>query len=38
VRVLAAYNVPPPMAQTLEVENLPTAAKTLANIKEMLGR
>ena len=38
VRVLAAYNVPPPMAQTLESENLPSPAKTLANIKEMLGK
>ncbi len=38
VRILAAHNVPPPMAQTLETENLPSPEKVLRNLREMVGR
>jgi 2-oxoisovalerate dehydrogenase E1 component len=38
VRVLGAHNVPPPMAQTLETENLPSPAKTLRVIREVFGK
>ena len=33
VRIVAAHNVPPPMAEPLEKENLPSPEKVLANIK-----
>ncbi|MBC7288149.1 MAG: alpha-ketoacid dehydrogenase subunit beta, partial [Armatimonadetes bacterium] len=36
VRIVAAHNVPPPMAQTLEQENIPSPAKVLAAIREVL--
>ncbi len=35
-RIVAAYDVPPPMAQTLETENLPSPEKVLAAVKEVL--
>ena len=34
--LVAAHEVPPPMAQTLEQENIPSAAKIAAAIKKML--
>ncbi len=34
--IVAAHDVPPPMAQTLENENLPSPEKALAAIKEVL--
>ncbi len=33
-RIVAAYDVPPPMAQSLEQENLPSPPKVLAALKE----
>ncbi len=36
-RIVAAYNVPPPMAQSLETENLPSPEKVLGAIKELAG-
>ncbi|MCD6351217.1 MAG: dehydrogenase E1 component subunit alpha/beta [Armatimonadetes bacterium] len=36
VRVVAAHNVPPPMAQPLEQENIPSPEKVLRNIHELL--
>ncbi len=35
VRIVAAHNVPPPMAQTLEKENLPSPEKVLGAIREL---
>ena len=35
-RIVAAYNVPPPMSQVLEMENLPDAAKVVRNARELL--
>ncbi len=37
-RIVAAHDVPPPMAAPLENENLPSPEKILRNIKEVLGR
>ena len=36
VKIVAAYDVPPPMAQTLEAENLPDAAKVMRGRKALL--
>ena len=36
VKIVAAYDVPPPMAQPLEQENIPDAAKLLREAKTML--
>jgi pyruvate/2-oxoglutarate/acetoin dehydrogenase E1 component len=36
VKIVAAYDVPPPMAQPLEQENIPDAAKLLREAKAML--
>ncbi|NLC57820.1 MAG: pyruvate dehydrogenase [Armatimonadetes bacterium] len=36
VRIVAAYNVPPPMSQVLEMENLPTPEKVARNAREIL--
>lgn len=36
VRIVAAYDVPPPMAQSLETENLPSPEKVLANIRDLM--
>jgi pyruvate/2-oxoglutarate/acetoin dehydrogenase E1 component len=33
---VSAHDVPPPMAATLEDENLPTPEKILANIKALM--
>ena len=38
VRIVAAHDVPPPMAAPLENENLPSPEKILRNIKELLGK
>ncbi|HCU36466.1 MAG TPA: pyruvate dehydrogenase [Armatimonadetes bacterium] len=38
VRIVAAYDVPPPMAAPLEEENIPSPEKVLRNIKEVLGK
>ncbi|MFO7947647.1 MAG: dehydrogenase E1 component subunit alpha/beta [Armatimonadota bacterium] len=38
VRIVAAHDVPPPMAAPLENENLPSPEKIFRNIKEVLGR
>jgi len=38
VEIVAAHNVPPPMAATLENENLPSPEKVLAAIRKVLGR
>jgi pyruvate dehydrogenase E1 component beta subunit len=35
-KIVAAYDVPPPMAQTLEAENLPDAAKVAREAKALL--
>ncbi|MDI9583576.1 MAG: dehydrogenase E1 component subunit alpha/beta [Acidobacteriota bacterium] len=35
-RIVSAHDVPPPMAATLEDENLPTPEKILANIKALM--
>lgn len=37
-RIVAAHEVPPPMAATLEAENLPSPEKVVQNIKQMLGK
>lgn len=37
VKIVAAYDIPPPMAQTLESENLPSAEKVAREAKAMLG-
>lgn len=37
-RIVAAYDVPPPMAQSLETENLPSPEKVLGVIRELVGR
>ncbi len=36
VRIVAAHDVPPPMAAPLEAENLPSPKKILRNIRELL--
>jgi len=36
-RIVAAYDVPPPMAQTLEAENLPSPARVAREAKALLG-
>jgi len=36
VKIVAAYDIPPPMAQTLESENLPSAEKVAREAKAML--
>ena len=36
MKIVAAYDVPPPMAQTLEAENLPDAAKVVREAKALL--
>ena len=38
VRIVAAHDVPPPMAEPLENENLPSPEKILRNIKDLLGK
>ncbi len=38
VRIVAAHDVPPPMAAPLENENLPSPDKILRNIKDLLGK
>ncbi len=38
VQIAAAYDVPPPMAQTLETENLPSAEKIAKAITAALGK
>jgi len=37
-KIIAAYDVPPPMAAPLEKENLPTPEKVAAAIRELCGR
>jgi 2-oxoisovalerate dehydrogenase E1 component len=37
-RIVAAHDVPPPMAATLEAEHIPSPEKILRNIKEMVGK
>jgi len=37
-RIVAAHDVPPPMAASLETENLPTPEKILANLKQLMGK
>jgi 2-oxoisovalerate dehydrogenase E1 component len=37
-RIVAAHNVPPPMAAPLENENIPSPEKILRHIKEMVGK
>ncbi|MDH7569301.1 MAG: dehydrogenase E1 component subunit alpha/beta [Armatimonadota bacterium] len=36
VRIVAAYNVPPPMSQVLEQENIPSPEKVARNVRELL--
>jgi 2-oxoisovalerate dehydrogenase E1 component len=36
VKIVAAHNVPPPMAEPLEKENIPSPEKVLANVKATL--
>ena len=36
VKVVAAYDVPPPMARPLELENIPSVERILRNIRETL--
>ena len=36
-QIVAAYDIPPPMAQTLESENLPSPEKVARTAKEMVG-
>ncbi len=38
VKIIAAHNVPPPMAETLENEFLPSVDKILAGIKGLVGK
>ena len=38
ITIVAAHNVPPPMAATLEEENLPSVAKIAARIRQTVGR
>lgn len=38
VRIVAAYNVPPPMSQVLERENLPSPEKVARNARELLAQ
>jgi pyruvate/2-oxoglutarate/acetoin dehydrogenase E1 component len=37
-KVVAAHNVPPPMAQTLENEHMPSPEKIAAEVKKLIGR
>jgi len=37
-KIVAAYDVPPPMAQTLEMENLPSPEKVAREVRAMVGR
>ena len=37
-RIVAAHNVPPPMAQTLEQEHMPSPEKIAAEVVRLLGR
>ncbi len=37
VKILSAYDVPPPMAYPLEVENIPSVEKIVRTVKEQLG-
>jgi 2-oxoisovalerate dehydrogenase E1 component len=37
-RIVAAHDVPPPMAAPLEAENLPSPEKVLRNIRQMVGK
>jgi 2-oxoisovalerate dehydrogenase E1 component len=37
-RIVAAYDIPPPMAQTLEAENLPSPARVIREAKAMFGK
>ena len=37
VKILSAYDVPPPMAYPLEVENIPSVDKIVRVVKEQLG-
>lgn len=36
-KIVAAYDVPPPMAQTLETENLPSPARVMREVRAMFG-
>ena len=36
VEIVAAHNVPPPMAATLEAENLPSPEKVLAALRKVM--
>ncbi|UCB47544.1 MAG: dehydrogenase E1 component subunit alpha/beta [Spirochaetota bacterium] len=36
LKLISAHEVPPPMAQTLELENLPNAAKIVKSIRDIL--
>jgi 2-oxoisovalerate dehydrogenase E1 component len=36
LRLISAHEVPPPMAQTLESENLPSAEKIVRNVRDIL--
>ena len=38
VRILSAHDVPPPMAHSLEIENIPSSEKIARTIREELGR
>jgi len=37
VKVIGAYLIPPPMAQSLEQENIPSPERVVATVKELLG-
>ena len=37
-RIVAAYDVPPPMAEPLEMENIPSPEKICRNALELLGK
>lgn len=37
VRIVSGYDVPPPMAYTLENENIPNAERIARNVREVLG-
>ncbi len=38
IRIVAAHDVPPPMAEPLENENIPSVEKIANNIRELVGR
>ncbi len=38
IKIVAAHNVPPPMAAPLEEENLPSVEKIMGNIRQTVGR